>query len=84
MQFRFPVWADSAYRSEEQKQSLKNSRHTSQINKRAYKGKPLSERQEVSNRAKSRVRARVEHVFGTWKTAWAGSSYALLVLHAPR
>jgi hypothetical protein len=26
------VWADSAYRSEDQEQSLKNSEHTSQIN----------------------------------------------------
>jgi len=44
------VWADSAYRSEEQEQSLKDSGHTSQIIERAYKGKPLSESQEISNK----------------------------------
>jgi IS5 family transposase len=66
------VWADSAYRSEEQEQSLKDSEHTSQINERAYRGKPLSEAQESSNKAKSRVRARVEHVFGHMENSMGG------------
>jgi IS5 family transposase len=66
------VWADSAYRSEDQEQSLKDSEHTSQINERAYRGKPLSEAQESSNKAKSRVRARVEHVFGHMENSMGG------------
>lgn len=66
------VWADSAYRSAEQEQSLKESQHTSQINERAYRGKPLSEAQESSNKAKSRVRARVEHVFGHMENSMGG------------
>jgi len=66
------VWADSAYRSEEQEQSLKDSEHTSQINERPYRGKPLSESQEISNKAKSRVRARVEHVFGHMENSMGG------------
>ena len=66
------VWADSAYRSEEQEQSLNDSEHTSQINERAYWGKPLSESQEISNKAKSRVRARVEHVFGRMENSMGG------------
>ena len=66
------VWADSAYRSEEQEQSLKDSEHTSQINERAYRGKPLSVSQEISNKAKSRVRARVEHVFGHMENSMSG------------
>jgi IS5 family transposase len=66
------VWADSAYRSEGQEQSLKDSAHTSQIIERAYKGKPLSEGQEISNKAKSRVRARVEHVFGHMENSMGG------------
>lgn len=44
----------------------------SQIHERAYRGKPLSEGQEMSNKAKSRVRARVEHVFGHMKTSMGG------------
>jgi IS5 family transposase len=66
------VWADSAYRSEEQEQSLHSSEHTSQINERAYRGKPLTETQEISNKAKSRVRARVEHVFGHMENSMGG------------
>lgn len=66
------VWADSAYRSEEQEQSLRSSEHTSQINERAYRGKPLTDTQETSNKAKSRVRARVEHVFGHMENSMGG------------
>ena len=66
------VWADSAYRSEEQEQSLNDSEHTSHINERAYRGKPLSESQEISNKAKSRVRARVEYVFGHMENSMGG------------
>ena len=66
------VWADSAYRSEDQEQRLKDSEHTGQIVARAYRGKPLSEDQEISNKAKSRIRARVEHVFGHMQNSMGG------------
>ena len=66
------VWADSAYRSEDQEQSLQMSEHISQINERAYRSKPLTEAQEISNKAKSRVRARVEHVFGHMENGMGG------------
>ena len=56
--------APTAYRSAEQEQSLSGSRHESQIHERAYRNKPLTEAQALSNTEKSRVRARVEHVFG--------------------
>jgi IS5 family transposase len=68
----FEVWADSAYRSEEQEKSLKDSEHRSQIHERAYRGVPLSEEQKASNKEKSRVRARVEHVFGTMENDMGG------------
>jgi transposase, IS5 family len=66
------VWADSAYRSEDFEQSLKDSQYTSQINERGYRGKPLNEDQERDNKAKSRVRARVEHVFGHMENSMGG------------
>ena len=66
------VWADSAYRSIEQEQSLKGSQHSSQIHERAYRKQPLTEAQELSNTAKSRVRARVEHVFGHMENSMGG------------
>ena len=66
------VWADSAYRSSEQEIGLKKSGHQSQIHERAYRGAPLSEEQAASNKEKSRVRARVEHVFGTMENDMGG------------
>jgi len=78
------VWADSAYRSEEQEQSLKDSEHTSQINEHAYRGKPLSESQEISNKAKSREQARVEHVFGHMENSMGGIFVVSIGIAAPR
>ena len=66
------VWADSAYRSDEQEQSLKDSQHSSQIHERAYRNKPLTDAQELGNTEKSRVRARVEHVFGHMENSMGG------------
>ena len=66
------VWADSAYRSDEQEQSLKSSQHESRIHERAYRNKPLTKAQELSNTEKSRVRARVEHVFGHMENSMGG------------
>ncbi len=66
------VWADSAYRSDEQEQSLLGSQHESQIHERAYRNKPLTEAQDLSNTEKSRVRARVEHVFAAMENDMGG------------
>lgn len=66
------VWADSAYRSEEQEQKLKDSQHESRIHERAYRNAPLSDAQKVSNTEKSRVRALVEHVFGAMENDMGG------------
>lgn len=62
------VWADSACRSAGQERSLKGSRHENRTHERAYRNKPLTEAQALSNTEKSRVRARVEHVLVQWKT----------------
>ena len=78
------VWADSAYRSDEQEQSLLTSRHESQIHERAYRNKPLTKAQGLSNTEKSRVRARVEPVLVRWKTTWAASYCAALARHVPK
>ena len=66
------VWADSAYRSDEQEQRLEESKHESRIHERTYRNKPLSEAQEQSNTEKSRTRARVEHVFGAMENDMGG------------
>jgi IS5 family transposase len=58
------VYADSAYRSEAQQQRLADADIESQVCEKGTRGKPLTEEQKLSNRTKSKVRARVEHVFG--------------------
>jgi len=66
------VWADSAYRSEAQERRLAEGGHRSQIHERAYRGAPLGDEQRARNTAKSRVRARVEHVFGQMENGMGG------------
>lgn len=66
------VWADSAYRSREIEAKLAERGLRSRIHRRAARGRPLTARQERANKARSRVRARVEHVFGHQTTAMAG------------
>jgi len=58
------VYADSAYRSEAISRSLRERGYRDRIHRRAYRNRPLSDRDQQANRAKSRVRVRVEHVFG--------------------
>ena len=58
------VYADSAYRSAEAEALLTEKAVVSQIHERAYRNRPLTEAQKESNRQKSKVRVRIEHIFG--------------------
>jgi Transposase domain (DUF772)/Transposase DDE domain len=51
---------------------LADKQLSSQIHERAYKDKPLTDEQNASNKAKSKIRARVEHVFGHMQTSMGG------------
>ena len=66
------VFADSAYRSAEAEARLKARGFRSRILVRATRNHPLSRRQEEANRKKSKIRVRIEHVFGA-QEASAGS-----------
>ena len=59
-----PIYADSAYRSKDQEESLAGNGFESQIHEKGARNHPLTDEQKASNRIKSKVRARVEHVFG--------------------
>jgi len=61
------VWADSAYRSAEIEEKLAECGLKSRIHRRAYRNRKLSEAQKAANTTRSKVRARVEHVFGDQK-----------------
>ena len=58
------LWADSAYRSEIILALLLSKLIEENINERAYRNNPLTEDQKAENRVKSKIRARVEHIFG--------------------
>jgi len=66
------VYADSAYRSAETEAKLNSRGFRSRIHRRASRNHPLSKAQENANRRKSRIRARIEHVFGAQQTAPGG------------
>jgi IS5 family transposase len=59
-----PIYADSAYRSAEREEALAEQGLESQIHEKGTRAAPLTEEQKASNRKKSQVRARVEHIFG--------------------
>lgn len=58
------VWADSAYGSAMTDEALKAMGITPHINRKGKRGHPLTDEDKAYNREVSRVRARVEHVFG--------------------
>ncbi len=66
------IWADSAYRSTEIDTTLKAKRLRSKIHYKGSRNKALTTQQQTWNRARSRIRARVEHVFGHQVTAMGG------------
>lgn len=63
---------DSAYRSESIEKKLVRRRIESRIHEKGYRDRPLTTRQIKSNRRKSRVRARIEHVFAFMSGAMGG------------
>ena len=66
------VYADSAYRSAEIEARLAARGLRSRIHVRAWRNHPLSEAEEEANRTKSKVRARIEHVFGAQENTPGG------------
>jgi IS5 family transposase len=67
------VWADPAYRSEEMEARLRALKLKSHIHRKGRRGKPLTEQGKASNRTKSAVRARVEHVFAAQANDMGGT-----------
>ena len=59
------VWADSAYHSEQATKKLKASGYKPRINHKGSRAKSWSGRPKQVSRGYSKVRARVEHGFGT-------------------
>jgi transposase, IS5 family len=58
------IHADSAYRSEALEEVCRKKNIKSCIHEKGYRNKPLTKRQQQRNKKKSKIRARVEHIFG--------------------
>ena len=67
------VRADSAYRSEAIEAKLHDRKLKSHIHRKGKRGKPLTDQAKGSNRTRSSVRVRVEHVFGAQTNDMGGT-----------
>ena len=67
------LYADSAYSGKPIQEVLVRKKIKNRIHEKGYRGKPLTEKQKKSNNNKSKVRARVEHIFGFMKNSMNGS-----------
>ena len=66
------LFADSAYTGENQKKVIRKYRLKNKVHEKAYRGKPLTDKQKAKNKIKSKTRARVEHVFGFMEQSMNG------------
>ncbi|MGF1577113.1 MAG: IS5 family transposase [Cyanophyceae cyanobacterium] len=72
------LWGDSAYRSEVREIVLSLLGFESHIHERGYRDNPLTEEQKVTNREKSKIRAKVEHNFGSWVNEMGGKTIKVI------
>jgi len=61
------AFADSAYAGKEINEKLLQRGYLPMICEKGYRNKPLTEEQKASNRLKSGIRCRIEHIFGSQK-----------------
>jgi transposase, IS5 family len=62
------VWADTACRSARNEDYLDSLAKTSRIHRKKPNGRPMSKATREANAKKSKIRARVEHVFAELKS----------------
>jgi len=65
--------ADSAYTGETQEKTIADKKLKNCVNEKGYRNNPLTEQQKAKNKEKSKIRARVEHVFGFIENSMGGS-----------
>ena len=67
-----PFYADSAYSGAPQEAIIEEKGMVNQVCEKGAKNRPLTEEQIANNREKSRVRCRVEHIFGFMEMSMNG------------
>lgn len=75
-------WLDAGYVGT--KGDIVNKSVTPIICEKGFRGHPLDEEQKQNNRSKSKIRCRVEHVFGFIERRWAVLCFGELVLSEQR
>lgn len=68
------IYADSAYTGKNIQKIIAKRKIKNKICEKGYRNKPLTEKQKINNRKKSKVRARIEHVFGFIENSMNGSN----------
>ena len=69
-----PLYADSAYVGEGLHEKLRQEKKVVvEVCEKGYRNKPLTEEQKENNKAKSKTRVRVEHIFGFVENSMNGS-----------
>jgi transposase, IS5 family len=58
------VWADSAYRSKDALVELEHRGYREHLQRKGCRNRKLTDRENRGNRTRSRIRCRIEHVFG--------------------
>lgn len=58
------LYADSAYRSQKIEAYLEDKQCKSHVHEKGYRNHPLEIQQKMTNSIKSKIRTRVEHIFG--------------------
>lgn len=66
--FASGVWADTAYRSKANEAAIRGAGRRSMVHFKKPKGRPMPGPQQRANRARSKVRSSVEHVFADQKS----------------
>lgn len=67
-----PLYADSAYTGPNQEQAISDCDMINQVCEKGHRNLPLTAQQQASNKTKSKIRARVEHVFGFMEQSMKG------------
>jgi IS5 family transposase len=69
---RSTKYADSAYSGEPQEVIIAAKEMTNKVCEKGARNRPLTDEQKASNREKSKVRSRVEHIFGFMEMSMNG------------
>jgi len=67
-----PLYGDSAYSSKDLEELYKQNNIISQVNRQGYHYKKLTKAERKENKKKSRIRSRIEHVFGFMANSMKG------------